>query len=131
MVCESPMQAQPGRTPGGVLGLRGHIQLRAGYVFCLSLSWWQGALGATQGGCKKVRELQFCWDRGDGREHQGKAVWGGRRVCRSAGNYVLLFACLLCPLKPFLDCARYSLVVWVKMCGLQIDSCRLREALFW
>lgn len=54
-------------------------------------------------------------------EYQGgEAGWSkdGLQICKQSDFAV--FACWMCLLKPFLDCARYSLAVWVKMCGLQI-----------
>lgn len=58
------MEAQPEPTPGGLpLGLCRHAQLGADHVLCLSLSWWQGDLGAIQEGC---------------REGEGTAVLAGR-----------------------------------------------------
>lgn len=67
-----------------------------------------------------------CWERGGGRVSRKSCVGGGGagrskdslQICKQSDFAV--FACWMCLLKPFLDCARYSLAVWVKMCGLQI-----------
>lgn len=77
-----------------------------------------------------------CWEREGCKDYQGKAVFwcreesssGSPQICRQSD--FAIFACWMCLLKPFLDFARYSLAVWVKMCGLQIDFCTLSEALF-
>ena len=52
---------------------------------------------------------------GGGEESNNDNLW----ICRLSGFSV--FACWICLLKPALDCARYSLAVWVKMCGLQTE----------
>lgn len=78
-----------------------------------------------------------CWERGGCKEYQGKAVsWWGEESSNDSlqifrQSDFAIFVCWMCLLKPVLDFARYSLAVWVKMCGLQIDSCTLNEALFW
>lgn len=67
-----------------------------------------------------------CWERGGGSLSRKSCIGGGGagsskdslQICKQSDFAV--FACWMCLLKPFLDCARYSLAVWVKMCGLQI-----------
>lgn len=91
--------------------------------------------GGLQGGWGNCSS---CWERRGGREYQMKTALVGKwrdssndslQICRQSD--FAIFACWMCLLKPFLDCARYSVAVWVKMCGLQIDSCTLSEVLFW